>query len=59
MATYVCEHCRLQFPSFEDLRKHQEIALHSAGAFDAWICPECDQRFTSPGQLKEHEEKAH
>lgn len=56
--TYVCDHCGVTFPSFEELREHRRL-VNDTSAFDAWICPTCGEHFTSPGQLAEHEAREH
>ena len=57
--TFVCNHCGVEFLSFEDLQTHKELVPKVAPHVDSWVCPRCDREFSSPGQLKEHEDRDH
>lgn len=56
---YICRHCGAAFDKFDEFRQHRELVLDAEGWDDDWICPRCGRHFSSPGQLYEHEVKAH
>jgi hypothetical protein len=56
---FVCNHCGAAFATFDLLDAHRRLVLDANAYNDDWICPKCGAHFTSPGQLAEHEARAH